>query len=389
MLTIVGGTYFELCHEPSNKELYGSGLRAAAALSNKGFEINFVSCIGQRDVKLADYYCKTFDISQSFKIIPKTITFEYYHPLSKPIYYPETLDVHNLPEVIADNILFYGMIEATSKIKASYAVYDPQNWHRFKDTGSEADHLALVLNKNESLLLSQLPNETDLQVVGKTLFTSEKAEVVIIKNGSKGALLVDSYEIYEIPVFETESVWPIGSGDIFTAIFAWKWMIEKRSPAEAALYASKCTAQYCETKVLPLNLIKEDYKAISPKKKQNQVYLAGPFFTLAERWFINHLRDLLIEFGNTVFSPYHDVGFEEPNIIADKDLKGLKDSDVILAVLYGSDPGTLFEIGYAKAIGKEVIILSENISENDLIMMIGTQCKITQDLSTAVYKASW
>lgn len=96
------------------------------------------------------------------------------------------------------------------------------------------------------------------------------------------------------------------------------------------------------------------------------------------------------------FSPYHDVGIvdssnikSESTAIAEKDLEGLINCDVVLAVISGTDAGTLFEIGYAKANNKKVVILSQNVNDNDLTMLIGTGCDVTDDFTTAVYKASW
>jgi nucleoside 2-deoxyribosyltransferase len=71
------------------------------------------------------------------------------------------------------------------------------------------------------------------------------------------------------------------------------------------------------------------------------------------------------------------------------DLDGIARAEVVLAVVSGLDAGTLFEIGYAKALGKRVVIYSENVSENDLTMMIGSNCEIIEDFSTVVYQTSW
>lgn len=54
-LFIAGGTYIEKCIEPSYYEVYGSGLRAACAIAEKGFSIYYTSCIGQDE--LEDAHC--------------------------------------------------------------------------------------------------------------------------------------------------------------------------------------------------------------------------------------------------------------------------------------------------------------------------------------------
>lgn len=397
MLNIIGGSYMENCIDPSSNELYGSGLRAAAALSNKGFNISFYSCISKEYQWLAEQKGKTFGYQCTYLTIPLTIEFDYYHPLSFPyrVNYEEDLPIQKIIVDREGDFLYYGMLEAVAIVNGNYVVYDPQNQKRFKDTGSTAKHLAIILNKKEALFFSKTKNE-DLHAVGCELLESENADVIVIKNGADGALVFDKEGIHTVPVFQTSRVWPIGSGDVFSAVFSWQWIMQKKSPHESALYASMMTAHYCESKHLPVVEPSKLLSSLEVKKKVKSIYLAGPFFTMAERWLINELRDVLIDFGNNVFSPYHDVGIvdasninSESKAIAEKDLDGLINCDVVLAVISGLDAGTLFEIGYAKANDKKVVVLSQNVNSNDLTMLIGTECEITDDFTTAVYKASW
>jgi hypothetical protein len=391
MLTIVGGTYLEYCQTPEYEGLYGSGLRAAAAISEFISAIDFISCLGAQDRQSAESICNTFGINATFYTIPDTVVFDYFHPLSKPVHYlhPELVNKIELPEIETEYVLYYGMVEANIKITADYVVYDPQNWESFKQTGSNANHLAIVLNKNEAILLSQSEPGEALEKVGKKLLIQEKAEIVVIKNGSNGALVIEESQITEVPVFKTSRVWPIGSGDIFSAVFAWKWMIEKMPASHAALTASQATAQFCETKTLPLQL-NYPLDPLPINQTGKFIYLAGPLFTVADKYFITDVRNILLDFGNKVFSPLHDVGMSSTNSeIADKDLEALKDVDAVFAIINGMDAGTLFEIGYARSIGKRVVALAENVNENDLTMLLGSGCEVENDLTTAIYKVSW
>jgi len=397
MLNIIGGSYFENCEEPSTRNFFGSGVRGTAALSMKGFDISFYSCISVAHKSIAEYSSKLFGYRCNYLLVPQTIEFDYYHPLSKPFIVNYDSYAPQKELIVTDNgdFLYYGMLEAYAKINGNYVVYDPQNQKSFKDTGSTAKHLAIILNKKEAQLLSKTKNE-DLKTIGRELFESENAEVVVIKNGAHGALVFYEDDIQEIPVFKTDSVWPIGSGDIFSAVFSWKWIIEKKNPFESALSASMLTAYYCQSKLLPVIEQLEPLKPIEIKKSVKNIYLAGPFFTIAERWLINELRNSLLDFGNDVFSPWHDVGvisssdvYSESKSIAEKDLAGIDNCEVVLAILSGMDAGTLFEIGYAIAKNKKVVVLSENVNDSDLTMLIGTGCEITNDIATAVYKASW
>ena len=110
---------------------------------------------------------------------------------------------------------------------------------------------------------------------------------------------------------------------------------------------------------------------------------------MAERWLINELRDKLLEFGNRVFSPFHEVGNGLPHEVVAPDIAGIREADVVLAVATGLDAGTIFEVGFARALGKRVVVFAENTTEHDLTMLIGTDCEITDDFATAIYSTSW
>jgi nucleoside 2-deoxyribosyltransferase len=391
MLNIIGGTYIERCREPSRREIFGSGFRAAIALADKAIDIKFSSCVGEKDIETVTSICNTYEIVNNFKLLDKTIIFYYDHPLVKPKILDKSNDIIDLvvEHSSDDNILYYGMIEATSTVNGNYVVYDPQNWVSFKNTKSTANHLAIILNKQEAQNLYGNENEKDLSLIGERILALENAEVVVIKDGTCGAFVIEKGGAQRVPVFETEKVWPIGSGDVFSAVFAWKW-IECGLPAsQAAYYASSYTAFYCETCDLPLPEDVPNYKPIPEHSNGRKIYLAGPFFTMGERWLINEFRNTLRHFGNIVFSPYHDVGVRLDQDVVDKDITAIFNSDLLLAIANGLDAGTLFEIGYARAKGKRVVVFAENVSEEDLLMLKGTECEITNDFSTAVYIASW
>lgn len=75
--------------------------------------------------------------------------------------------------------------------------------------------------------------------------------------------------------------------------------------------------------------------------------------------------------------------------MAPLDLAGLDDCQVVLAILNGSDTGTVFEVGYAVAKGIPVVGLAQNMRPEDLKMAIGSGCTIVGDLASAIYQAVW
>jgi nucleoside 2-deoxyribosyltransferase len=62
---------------------------------------------------------------------------------------------------------------------------------------------------------------------------------------------------------------------------------------------------------------------------------------------------------------------------------------VLFAIGDGLDSGTIFEIGYARALNKPVVFYAEKESEQDKKMMEGSDCTITDDYVSAVYQMVW
>jgi nucleoside 2-deoxyribosyltransferase len=104
---------------------------------------------------------------------------------------------------------------------------------------------------------------------------------------------------------------------------------------------------------------------------------------------IEQARTHLIEVGLDVFSPFHDVGHGSADDVVEKDIQGIKDADLLFAVGDGMDAGTLYEIGYARALEKPVVMYCENESDEDKKMMSGSSCVMCKDYTTAIYSALW
>ena len=68
---------------------------------------------------------------------------------------------------------------------------------------------------------------------------------------------------------------------------------------------------------------------------------------MSQLWLVEEARTALQNAGFKVFSPYHDVGIDDADEVVPKDIQGIEDADVMLALCDGLDAGTLFEIGYA------------------------------------------
>lgn len=398
-MIVVGGTYDEYCFEPRWEKKFGSGLRACWVLARLEPEqyISYFTFGDEPTTQFLQQVAEEIRLNFAVSPIAHAVQFQYDYPLADPIVIPrpDTLKSHeNNIEVSGDNILFFGMIEGNAKISGNKVIYDPQspsNPLPFSATGSTANHLAVVINIVEAKKIVGL-KETNLEKIEDFFFTQEHAEVLVIKMGAKGALIKTKDGRQEvIPVYETNSVWPIGSGDVFAASFAHHW-VKLDDPIQAAKNASWDTAVYCNTRNFNFIPFESDFD-IKPFKilqyPKEQVYLAGPFFTFAERWLINQIFHCLKAMNLNVFSPWHHVGLGDASTVVPLDIQGLNESKLVFAVLDGLDSGTLFEIGFAIAKECTVIGYVENETSESIKMLEGTNCIIEKDLTTAIYKCLW
>lgn len=399
-MIVVGGTYSEICVEPIWENIFGSGFRAVDLILQYDSDetVEFYTCADNIDIKpyLNYYAILNPRLKNYITEIPKSPEFHYDHPLKTPVILPrpdilvqklESLDVKG------DNVLAYGMIEASIKIAGDKVVYDPQspvNPLTFKSTGSTANKLITIVNFDEAVKMSGL---TDILEIRNFFFSEENCFALIVKMGAKGALvfqtILDSGT--KIPVYQTKKVWNIGSGDVFSAFFAINWF-KGNDIVQSAILASKATAVYCNSKDLAISEALSSFnfpELIIESTPKQQVYLAGPFFTFSERWLVNQVWSALKGVGLKVFSPFHDVGHGKAAEVVHKDIKGLDESAIVFAIIDGLDAGTLFEVGYAICQNKPVIAFVQNESEESLKMLEGTNCIIEKDFTTAIYKLYW
>lgn len=395
MIHVVGGTYLENCREPHWFELFGSGLRAALTLTRLQTSVRLTTFVGanQKEVFLA----KAEGIEVTPRDIPRAVAFEYLHPLSNPVIAPDAVvrEMIRQPvqlEVDDDKVIRFGLIEGSAKVKARLAVYDPQSPgdpEPFGGNGSVADRLAVVANRVEAHRMSGVadPKAACLSLVERG------AEVAIVKCGAYGCWVGYLGQATRVPAFRTRSVFPIGSGDVFTALFAHGWMELGLTPVEAATVASRGTAHYVEMRDFPdANALADTGRSVMEpldRAKHKRVYLAAPFFNLPQRWLVEEFHFALREAGLSLFSPVHDVGRGSADVVYEPDIKGLKECGVVLACLDGLDPGTIYEVGYAQSLGLPVIAFVSAERDEDLKMPLGGGCEKAADFATAFYLTVW
>ena len=148
---IAGGLYQEICLHPAWNALFGSGGRAAQALAALGGKTTLHSYFeNDQSISLEPYLDRGIELALHFRQAP--IAFAYFHPLSTPHLEPSIIAQESAFHVNEDTVLRFGLVEGDAVVRAKRAVFDPQGWRNplhFRENGSHADEVALVLNAQE------------------------------------------------------------------------------------------------------------------------------------------------------------------------------------------------------------------------------------------------
>lgn len=397
-MIVVGGTYIERCNY--NKywnELYGSGWRAVNILNNFVNDITFYSYLSKEDefILMQNSIAQSDNVHLNFEYINRTISFEYYHPLSVPRISPPLHEIiqHKTFEIKGDNILRFGFLEGDAQVHGKKVVYDPQSSHNpknFYQNGSTAEELVMILNLKEAKYLSKKNKVEEM-----TNLLENNTIAVIIKMGPLGGVILTNEKTEYYSAYKTEKVFSLGTGDIFATAFFFFWIEKKLPVKEAVEFASK-TVSFCsenEKYIFDNSFLKKEYFPTNTidniKNIDKVIYIAGPFFNISQRWLIEEIRNNLNGHGIKIFSPVHDVGHGPAEEVVQKDIDAIHKSKAMIAIVSELDTGTIFEIGYARALNIPVVVYVENEKEEDLKMLEGTQCDINSDLTTAIYKVLW
>lgn len=398
-IAVVGGVYEERCLRPDWYEVYGSAGRACSAIAAFDDEVGVaLHCYADQRIQEALTARSALEQTQlSVTTIASTMRFVYVHSLDRP-QIEQAIATQPKLTVLAPNILRFGMIEGDAVVTGDNVVYDPQSAMApavFQANGSQAGRLAVILNENEARTMTGL-HDAGVDELIEAVRDVNQAEVAVLKRGPLGALVFDGTIRSQVPALHTQNVWKLGSGDVFSGHFALNWAVYGHDALDSAQAASRATATYCQTGGFPnpMALQSLDAAPVVPSARflagrVPKVYLAAPFFTLAQLWIVEQTRSQLQHFGLDVFSPYHEVGVGPADKVVEADLTALREVDFVFAIADGLDAGTLVEIGYALAHATPVIIYCENESEENLKMMAGSGCILCNDFVSAIYRALW
>lgn len=376
-MIIAGGVYLETCVTPETRQLLGSAGRAALGLSSLRSDIELHTfhppdLWGDLEANFSPYGidCRPTASSQR-------VEFAYLFPLARPVQIPACVTERGATLVAGDKVLRFGCAEGDFIVKAGQAVFDPQgtaSW-QFRDRGGTAERLALVLNASEALAST---GNDSIHMAAHAILASEKAEVVVVKDGPHGAHVYSSGQVHHVPAYASRSNYKIGSGDVFSAIFAHNWFAGI-SPAPAADHASRYTAAYVANPTLPFP---ETLPTLSPRRSTGvgRLILIAALDTVAGHWF-----------ANIVSAAVTRLGIADVKVIAiaqllRDDALPVSQDDAIL-ICAQDRPTALALARHGSVKGRAVTFFvdaSLGMSQADI-----GEARMVNDLTQAIYETCW
>ncbi|UYG07166.1 carbohydrate kinase family protein [Halomonas sp. M4R1S46] len=376
---IAGGLYRELCCVPLWNAVFGSGGRAAAAVSalSKSSTLHAYSQnFGSEDAMSLEML--GIDICLSPR--PTDIVVAYFHTLSRPNIQPPPDEIERQPplQVSGEAVLRFGFLEGDAIVDAHRAVYDPQTWRNpasFSENGSVARELAIVLNELE---LRSATGIDELSSAASRLMESEGATVIVAKGGVRGAMVFEGgSRAAHVPAYRSSRVFKIGTGDVFSAIFAHYWAEGGLPAMEAADMASRSVGAYCSSSRLPLQDDILRYQVPVKSAAAGMVALEGSIDTIGQRYTMEEARFLLRELGVEVTSPILDGTTSSTSTAA----------VLVLADGLGEEAAELAQC--AKAAGTPVVVLHESGARAMSTSIGEAGVTITDDFVSALYFVAW
>jgi len=360
-----------------------------------GMGVSFKHAKNDEEYNISNYLVTGFENYQKKTSIP-VVSKKFNHEYSPTL--PEEYDAilifpinHSIPKDMC--------IKAKSDNKMVFL--DPKpNQESIADAREVLEYVdVLLVNEEELSILSDLSdtNEGIKKLLGYGI------KYVIVKRGIKGCILAESdKELSIIPAYRSNAVCTLGSGDVFGGALA-TIFIETGNMEYSVKYASCMAASFIEsmdTEQMPSKRAVEKYlyKRESMRcssLKNITIYLAGPFFSRQELYWVNLIHKRLEAIGLSVLSPSRENGIiglnssvNEKKDIFNMDLKLLKQSDVVIALLDHNDSGTSFEIGYAYSNNIPIIGLKTSDDKLNNMIQVGCNaiCNSIEELIEEVYK---
>jgi nucleoside 2-deoxyribosyltransferase len=392
-MIVSGGTYRErLLVGGGSADLGGSGLRAALAVPSV---TQLITATEPELAPMLKGVGRTFSLDIDNVGRDKTVGFTYFAPFVEPTVHGSSARLGGPIHLVAEAALAFGMVEHGDRtIEVESLVYDPQSaTDRAADVMTNASFERAVLCANVLEIESMGSGDT-LEEIAQSIRRSLGLSAVVVKAGARGCLVVEDAGSQWIGAVPSSTVRKLGSGDVFSAVFAHAWTTGSGT-VDSARTASFATSWWVSHQAdqIPASVLQREYWGSAGEELDNagqvpRIYLAGPFFTVAEVWLIEQCRAFLRHAGASVFSPLHDVGLGGDEV-ASQDLEGLEGADAVFAILDGWDPGTLFEVGWANRKGIPIVGVASQLDPIRTTMLSGTGSELHKDFTTGMYRAIW
>jgi hypothetical protein len=358
--------------------VFGSGGRAAAAVSALSPSSTLHTYLEDFESSGA-ISLRELGIELRLSPRPTSIVIAYFHPLSRPHIQPPRGEIarQSAIQVSGDAVLRFGFLEGDAVVDARRAVYDPQTWRDptpFGANGSVAGELAIVLNELE---LRSAAGLDDLSSAASLLMERQGAAVIIAKRGTRGAMVYErGGRATHVPAYRSPRVFKIGTGDVFSAIFAHRWAETGLPAVEAADVASRSVAAYCCVGRLPLEIDALCNQVPVMSATPGTVLVEGLVDTIGQRYTMEEARFALRELGVDVASPALD-GTSKTTAAA----------MLVLADGLGNEVTT--HIRRAKADGIPIVILCEGGARAYHATVDEVGVTVTDDFTSALYFVAW
>lgn len=123
------------------------------------------------------------------------------------------------------------------------------------------------------------------------------------------------------------------------------------------------------------NLLTNQEITFTSSKPVYDFYVAGPYETDEQVASMERLERVLHDRGLRAYLPRFatDVNVEGPRAAFDDRCRAIRNSAALIANLDDRDPGAVFALGYAYALGKPVYAYCEGIMPNERISLMVAQ----------------
>lgn len=215
------------------------------------------------------------------------------------------------------------------------------------------------------------------------------AETVVLKENRGGSRVYNFSDerFYEVPAQPRTIVHSVGVGDVFDAVYVTHLSLGIK---EKGILSSWIAAEYAVTtfpddfKTGVSRVMKSNIHELLPmpgvslpweQRKMINIYIAAPDFTHVNTERIEAMDAALRYHNFTPRRPIKENGqmeenaskFKKQELVA-KDMQMLDECSLLVGILLYNDPGTLIEIGYAKAIGMPTLVYDPyNLASNCML----------------------